>query len=69
MWYKEIIKVSDEGTELEIKEVSAIVEFSMGDLRIWKESLESSLKTDLDHSSKEWVKLTIEDINSSLNKL
>ncbi|XRE42361.1 hypothetical protein ACIVBQ_000565 [Tenacibaculum discolor] len=69
MWYSDKIIIQDEGTELEIKEATATVEFSMGDLRIWKESLEASLKTDLDHSSKEWVKLTIEDINSSLKKL
>lgn len=66
MWYKEIVK--EKGSQNEIKEVSAIVEFSMGDLKEWKNTLEASLKTDLKDSTKQWTLTTIENINSSLNK-
>ena len=69
MWYSEKINVHNEGTELEQKEVTALVNFSMGDLKEWKKSLEASLKIDLDHSTREWVLATIQDINSSLDNL
>ena len=70
MWYKDKIKLYNEGTDLEIKEVIADVEFSMGDLVELKKALEASASSGiLEHPTQEWVRCTLEDIDSSLNKL
>ena len=70
MWWKDETTIHNKGTQFETKEVNANVEFSMGDLVQFKNALESTLgNKNLEHSTKEWIRLTLEDINSSLNKL
>lgn len=66
MRYKEIVKILNKGTDKEVKEVTANVEFSTLDLIEWNSSLKASLETELDYSTREWVKSTIQDIEASL---
>lgn len=70
MWWKDNTTIHNEGTEFETKEVNAKVEFSMGDLVQFKSALESTLgNKNIEHSTKEWIRCTLEDINSSLKKV
>lgn len=70
MYWKDKTEIHNKNTQFETKEVVTNVEFSTGDLIHFKNALESTLgNKNIQHSTKEWIRCTLEDINSSLNKV